>query len=130
MEYFPRLRRELRVAENPEKLSAFLVTELPQRGVFIQQHYPGLRVIGTAFRRLSLSWGQEIRIELRPIDTGHTEAIIESRFQFPWMDFSHENEKNLDMVEDLLDSAGAGIEAAISPPPRPRSSKPAPEARA
>jgi hypothetical protein len=62
METFPRLRRELRIAENPEQLSTYLVTELPRHGVFIQQHYPGLRVVGTALRTLSLSWGQEIRI--------------------------------------------------------------------
>ena len=126
METFPRLRRELRIAENPEQLSTYLVTELPRHGVFIQQHYPGLRVVGTALRPLSLSWGQEIRIDLRPVDADHTEVVIESRFQFPWMVFSHENQKNLDMVEELLNTrAGHDFAGALWP----QAAKPPPEAR-
>lgn len=128
METHPRLRRELRVAENPEKLSTFLVTELPRHGIYIQQHYQGTRVVGTAFRPFALSWGQEIRVDLRPIDGGHTEVIIESRFQFPWMDFSHENQKNLDLVEELLNGRGSLDDTGMRAPP-PRASTPAPEAR-
>jgi hypothetical protein len=104
METFPRLRRELRIAENPERLTAYLVNELPRHGAFIEQHYPGLRVVAKALRPMSLSWGAEIRIDLRPLDAGHVEVVIESRFQFPWMDFSHENLKNLDLVEELLNT--------------------------
>lgn len=111
MQYFPHLRKELRVAENPERLSTRLTLELPKRGVMIQQHYPGLRVVGTAFRPFSLSWGQEIRVDLRPVDDGHVEAIIESRFQFPWVDVSHENQKNLDMVEELITGAAPAAAA-------------------
>lgn len=53
--------------------------------------------------------------------------IIESRFQFPWMDFSHENQKNLDMVEELLNTRGSfsDLSAAIAR----HQSKPPPEAR-
>ncbi len=127
MEYFPRLRRELRVAQNSEQLSTFLVTELPKHGVVIQQHQPGLRVVGAAFRTLSLSWGQEIRIDMRPIGREETEVIIESRFQFPWMDFSHENEKNLDLLESLL--KGRRLEGGAMPPPSKGAGAP-PEARA
>lgn len=112
MEYFPRLRKEMRVAENPEHLTTRLALELPKRGVVIQQHYPGLRVVGTAFRPFSMSWGQELRVDLRPVDDGHVEAIIESRFQFPWVDVSHENQKNLDMVEELI---SAGVPPTSSP---------------
>lgn len=104
METFPRLRRELRVADNPERLTTYLVNELPHHGVFIQQHYPGLRVVGAAHRPMSVAWAAEIRIDLRPTDGGGAEVIVESRFQFPWMDFSHENQKNLDLVEELLNT--------------------------
>ena len=102
MSWVPRLHREFRVSGDPDNLSHDLVAELPRRGISIQQHYPGSRICGSIFRPMSLSGGQQLRIDLHPIDGGEVEAVVESKFRFPGVDFTHENEKNVALVEALL----------------------------
>lgn len=105
MEVLPRLRKEVRVAGDPDRITGRLAVELPRHGIMIQQHQPGLRVVGIAFRPFSFSMGVEVRVDCRPVDRDHVDAIIESRFLYPWIDFSQENEKNVALVEGILTEA-------------------------
>jgi hypothetical protein len=68
----------------------------------VQQFLPGLRILASAFRLASFTLGQEIRIDFRAVGPAETIAFVESRFHFPGVDFTHENDKNVTLIESLL----------------------------
>ena len=98
----PKLNKAFRLNGDPDSISHDLVSGLPRSGVSIQQHYPGSRICGSVMRPLSLSGGQRIRIDFHPMAGGEVEVCVESKFRFPGLDFTHQNEKNLALVEDVL----------------------------
>ena len=98
----PRLNKVFVIKGDPDGISHDLVSGLPKCGVRIQQHYPGSRICGSVMRPLSLSGGQNIRIDLHPRAGGEVEVQVESKYRFPGLDFTHQNEKNLALVEDVL----------------------------
>ena len=102
MSWLPKLHREFRVQADPDKLSHDLVSELRHHGVSVQSHYPGSRIIASVLRPMGMSGGQQLRIDFRPLAKGEVEAVVESRFRFPGVDFTHENEKNVGIVDELL----------------------------
>ena len=102
MELHPRLRREVHVPADTASVSARLAAELPKAGIAVQQHLPGLRILATVFRPASFTLGQEIRIDFRSTGRAETIAFVESRLHFPGFDFTHENEKNVTLVESIL----------------------------
>ena len=102
MALYPRVHREFRIKGDPDNLSHDLVSELPRHHISVGQHYPGSRICGSIRRTLSPSGGQILRIDFHPIDGGEVEMVVESKFRFPGVDFAGENEKNVDLVEDLL----------------------------
>lgn len=97
-----KLRKIIKVTQNPESLSARLAVELPHIGVTVQQHHSGLTILGTVFRPFSFAWGQHVRIDFKSVDRGHTDVMIECAFPFPRVDFSHENERTLAMIESFV----------------------------
>ena len=105
MSWLPKLRKEFRITGDPDDMSHDLVSELPRRGLSIQSHHPGSRICASILRPMSLSGGQVVRIDLHPVDGGEVEAMVESKFKFPGVDFTHENEKNVSLVEELLRKA-------------------------
>jgi hypothetical protein len=113
MSWLPKLHREFRVSGDPDKLSHDLVSELRHHGVTVQSHYPGSRIIGSVLRPMSMSGGQQLRVDFRPVAKGEVEAVVESRFRFPGVDFTHENEKNVAIVEDLLHRLAGTPHAAV-----------------
>ena len=102
MSWLPKLHREFRVQADPDRLSHDLVSELRHHGVSVQSHYPGSRIIASVLRPMGMSGGQQLRIDFRPLARGEVEAVVESRFRFPGVDFTHENEKNVGIVDELL----------------------------
>jgi hypothetical protein len=102
MSWLPKLHREFRVQGDPDRLSHDLVSELRHHGLTVLSHYPGSRVIASVLRPMAMSAGQTVRVDFRPQAEGVTEAIVESRFRFPGMDFTGENEKNVALIEELL----------------------------
>lgn len=98
----PRLNRAFRINGDPDGISHDLVSGLPKSGIAIGQHYPGSRICGSVMRPLSLSGGQKIRIDLHPMAGGEVEVCVESKFRFPGLDLTHQNEKNMAVVEDVL----------------------------
>ena len=98
----PKLHREFRISGDPDDLSHDLASKLPQHGMSIQQHYPGSRICASVMRLRSLSGGQQVRVDLHPIDGGEVEIGVESKFRYPGVDFTHENEKNVELVETVL----------------------------
>ena len=105
MNFLPKLRKAFRVSGDPDNISRDLASGLPHQGVTIQQHHPGSRICGSVFRPLSLTGGQKLKIDLHPLDNGQVEAVVESKFRFLGFDFTHENEKNITLVEGLLGGA-------------------------
>lgn len=101
MSFLPKVHKEIHVPCDPDRLSHELASELKNHGVTIQEHFPGSRIIGWVFRPLSFSAGQQVRVDFRPID-GVCEAVLQSRFLWPGVDFTHENQRNIDMLEGLL----------------------------
>ena len=114
MSWLPKLHREFRIPGDPDKLSHDLVSELRHHGVTVQSHYPGSRIIGSVLRPMSMSGGQQLRVDFRPIARGEIEAVVESRFRFPGVDFTHENEKNVAIVEELLQRLSGLPPAAVA----------------
>ena len=112
MSLLPKIHREFVVTGDPSSLSQDMVSKLPRNGVTISQHYPGSRVCGTIRRLTSPSGGQVVRIDFHPIDGGKVEVVVESKFRFPGMDFAHENEKNIALIEDLIGQTSSGSIAA------------------
>ena len=114
MAMHPRLHRDMRVSGDPDELSHELASQLPRHGLAIQQHYPGSRVCASVMRLKSLSGGQIVRIDLHPIDGHEVEIGIESKFKWPGVDFTHENEKNVALVEDLVRQVSARASGAVA----------------
>ena len=102
MSWLPKLHREFRVKGDPDKLSHDICCELRHHGVSVQSHYPGSRIVASVLRPMGMSGGQQLRIDFRPLGGGEVEAVVESRFRLPGMDFTHENEKNVALVDELL----------------------------
>jgi hypothetical protein len=102
MELQPRLRREVSVGADTATVSTWLANEMPKAGMHVQQFLPGLRILASAFRLASFTLGQEIRIDFRAVGPAETIAFVESRFHFPGVDFTHENDKNVTLIESLL----------------------------
>jgi hypothetical protein len=102
MSWLPKIHREFRVQGDPDKLSHDMVSELRHHGVSVQSHYPGSRICASILRPMGMSGGQTLRIDFRPVARGEVEAVVESRFRFPGVDFTHENEKNIALVDELL----------------------------
>ena len=102
MSWLPKLHREFRIQADPDKLSCDLVSELRHHGVSVQSHYPGSRIVASVLRPMGMSGGQQLRIDFRPVSRGDVEVVVESRFRFPGVDFTHENEKNVAIVDELL----------------------------
>jgi hypothetical protein len=102
MDWLPKLHRELRLKGEADSISHDLVAILPAHHVAVQQFFPGVRIIGAVFRPASFTWGQEVRIDFRPVGGDQTDAVIESRFLYPAPDFTHENERNVSLLETLL----------------------------
>lgn len=119
MSWLPKLHREFRVHGDPDRLSHDLVSELRHHGVTVQSHYPGSRIIASVLRPISMSGGQQLRVDFRPIARGEVEAVVESRFRFPGVDFTHENEKNINLVDELLHRMADAPLAAVPPPEAP-----------
>jgi hypothetical protein len=107
MSWLPKLHREFRVLGDPDKLSHDMVCELRHHGMSVQSHYPGSRIVASVLRPMGMSGGQQLRIDFRPVARNVVEAVVESRFRFPGVDFTHENEKNLAIVDELLQRFGA-----------------------
>ncbi len=81
----------------------------PAIGVTVQQHHSALTILGTVFRPFSFAWGQHVRIDFKSVDRGHTDVMIECAFPFPRrVDFSHENERTLAMIESFVLAREAG----------------------
>src|SRR5579875_2375086 len=114
MSWLPKLHREFRIPGDPDKLSHDLVSELRHHGVTVQSHYPGSRIIASVLRPMSMSGGQQLRVDFRPVAKGEVEAVVESRFRFPGVDFTHENEKNIAIVEELLHRMSGMPHAAVA----------------
>ncbi len=106
MSFLPKIHKEIHVPCDPDRLSHDLASELKAHGVSVQEHYPGSRIIGWVFRPLSFSAGQQVRVDFRPID-GMCEAVLQSRFLWPGVDFTHENQRNIDLLESLLTKLSA-----------------------
>jgi hypothetical protein len=102
MSWLPKLHREFRVQGDPDRLSHDLVSELRHHGMSVQSHYPGSRIICSVLRPMAMSGGQQVRVDFRPLENGAVEAVVESRFRFPGMDFTGENEKNITLIDELL----------------------------
>jgi hypothetical protein len=43
-------------------------------------------------------------VDLRPVDRQHTAVTIEAAFPFPRIDFSHEHERTVALIEDLVEA--------------------------
>jgi len=110
---FPKARVEFRVQEGLEDLSERVSEDLKSVGVVIQQHLHGSRVVGTVFR--PMAWGQQVRVDLRSLDANHSDVIVEASFPFPWIDFTHENQKTLDIVQGLFQRHPRSSSAASEP---------------
>ena len=102
MSWLPKLHREFRIKCDPESISHDLVSGLQHQGVTVQSHYPGSRIVASVLRPMSMTAGQQIRVDFRQVAHGEVDAVVESRFNFPGPDFTHENEKNVAIVVDLL----------------------------
>ncbi len=102
MSWLPKLHREYRAYGDPDRLSHDICCELRHHGVSVQSHYPGSRICATVLRPMGMSGGQHLRIDFRPIGGGGVMAVVESRFRLPGMDFTRENEKNVELVDTLL----------------------------
>jgi hypothetical protein len=104
MHYQSKIRHSLRVSQNPEDLSNRLAVELPKLGLAVRGHQRGVSLTGTMLRPFSLAWGQHVRVDLRPVDRQHTAVTIEAAFPFPRIDFSHEHERTVALIEDLVEA--------------------------
>ena len=62
---------------------------------------------------MSMTAGQQLRVDFRPVAKGEVDAVVESRFNFPGPDFTHENEKNVGIVVDLLTRLCAAPEGEV-----------------
>lgn len=102
MQFLPRLHREIRLQADADQLSHDLVSEFQRNHITIDQFFPAVRVCATVFRPMSFTWGQQVRVDFRPAGSGEVDAVIESRFKLPAFDFTHENEKNVELIEGML----------------------------
>lgn len=105
MELIPRLHKEIEVACDAPRLTAEVAAELPRHGIVVTHHFPGLRVLGHILRPTSMSLGQEVRVEVRAAEGGGSSVSIDSRYNYPGVDFTHQNQKNLDLLESVVMSA-------------------------
>ena len=102
MHWMPKLHRELRLTGEADRISHDLVAILPTHHVTVKEFFPAVRITGSVFRPASFTMGQEVRIDFRPAGGDQIDAVIESRFLFPGMDLTHENERNVALLESLL----------------------------
>ena len=105
MELIPRLHKELSVACDAPRLTSEVAAELPKHGIVVAHHLPGLRVLGHIMRPTGLSLGQEVRVEVRAGDANGSSVIIDSRYHYPGVDFTHQNQKNMDILEQVVMTA-------------------------
>ena len=108
MSWIPKLHREFRIQGDADRLSHDLVSELRHHGVTVLSHYPGSRVIASVLRPRGMSAGQTVRVDFRPQGSDGMEVVVESRFRLPGVDFTHENEKNVVLIDDLLQRLSLG----------------------
>jgi hypothetical protein len=102
MHWLPKLHREIRLTGEADKISHDLVAMLPTHHVAVKEFFPAVRVTGSVFRPASFTLGQEVRVDFRPAGGDQIDAVIESRFMFPGVDMTHENERNITLLESLL----------------------------
>jgi len=102
MHWLPKLHREIRLTGEADKISHDLVAILPAHHAAVKEFFPSVRVTGSVFRPASFTLGQEVRVDFRPAGGDQIDAVIESRFLFPGMDVTHENERNVALLESLL----------------------------
>lgn len=105
MELIPRLHKELQVSCDASRLTSELAAALPSHGVVVAHHLPGIRVHGHVIRPTSLSLGQEVRVDVRSMGEGVSTVILDSRYHYPGLDITHQNEKNVSLLESLVAAA-------------------------
>lgn len=105
MELIPRLHKELHVACDPPRLTSEVAAELPKHGIVVAHHLPGLRVLGHIIRPTSLSLGQEVRVEVRANEDKGSSVTIDSRYHYPGIDLTHQNQKNIELLETVVMAA-------------------------
>ena len=122
MPHRSRVRKIVQAFDNSENVSSHLAVEFRKLGIVINQHHHGLTILGTVFRPFTPAWGQHVRIDFTPQGDASCQVMIECALPVPWLDFTHENEKTVEMIVDLIreqrprSAAKSAREAAAAAP--------------